>query len=186
MKLGKPVGKVQQLPAYRYELFINAYEKKVAEIQESIRRMEKMERLYNLVVNAASPFRLPNDQSLILNENSVMLSIKAAPDDLLATFDKLAFAVGEELRNAGLHKEGVPATGSNWRHMEYKFRVGSFDPRKDRERPTVSIIVELPEAGVRDADIKSEQCTYTYTAFSIHRRHDVRPIGWSQNISTKV
>jgi hypothetical protein len=182
MKLGKPIGKVQKLPAYRYELFITAYEKKVAEMQEYVRRMEKMEQIYNILVEAATPFRLPNDQDLILNDNSVVLTIKAVPNDMLATFDQLAKSIGEALQKTGLHRDGEPSVASYGARIEYKFRVGKFDPSKDKERPTVSIIVELPTCGIRDADVNCEQCTYTYTSFKVQRRNNVRPIGWAEDM----
>lgn len=173
------IAKDRTVPVPRYDLFISAFEKKVAEYQQQIRKIERLERVYNVLKEVGESFKLPNDQKLNLEAARVELHINATPDDTLKTFTKLAEAVGAKLKEAGLHRDGVPAISTAGTTVFHKFHI--MDKASNELLATACINVTLPDIGTRDATIRKELRTYSYHEYKIAARDEILPIGWHQS-----
>lgn len=146
------------LPAYRYDLFIKAFEKKVTAAQAAIEALRAMEQPYNVVKDAMEAARLPNDQQMNMDAKSIGVHLHATPADTLRGLETLAQTIGQRLLAAGMHGDGNPATshgGSScclWFAWNCKTeRVGGFQVR---------LYVSVPHTGLRDCEvIKSERHT---------------------------
>jgi hypothetical protein len=148
----------KNLPSLRYDIFIKAFEKKVAAAQAAIEAVRSMEQPYNAVKDAMEAARLPNDQSINIDARAISVHLQATPADTLAGLEALAMTIGRGLLAVGMHRDGEPATSHGGSSCCLWFcwscrteRAGSFQVR---------LYVGVPHNGLRDCEvIKSERHT---------------------------
>jgi hypothetical protein len=139
-------GSVKNLPAYRYELFVKAFEKKVTAAQQAIERMRQMEQPYNILKEVMEAERLPNEQQIWMESSYIAAHVTATENDSLEAFETLAARIGKALLDAKLHRDGVPATshGGSTSCLWFCWHCGKFDAR---------LFVKVPETGMRDVKV---------------------------------
>lgn len=160
-----PPARRENLPAPLCEPFIAVFERAVAEAQRAFSSMRDNERAYACIKAALDDAKLPNDRRVLLKPELVEVRISATPKDRWATFQALADDMGERLRKAGCHGDGVPAR-----------RVGGFFPEiehtwHDREfARTVRLNVLLPAVGIEDYSVQIAELQMPYTEYRIEPR----------------
>jgi hypothetical protein len=153
------------VPAQRYDLFIKAFERKVAEAQQKIEKLRGLEQIYNVVRDVLERFKLPNATTLNMTSDGVAIGIHGAASDSTETFEPLTKAMGEALVRAGLRTNPEPASriGGWWHDINHIWRVG-----EDNRVVTLSIDVPDPD-GFRDLDV------ITVTRQSESYEYELRP-----------
>jgi hypothetical protein len=155
----------RNLPAYRYDVFIKAFEAHVAAHQQQIDALRGMERPYNLVKEALEAVRLPHEQELILAHASVSVTMTATPDTLLSAFDPLVEAIGKRLLGAQLHRDGEPAvdvSGTFRPEVEYRWRLIDYTK-------SVLLTVAIPEAGLPDLKVERVKHVTEWESYRLTR-----------------
>jgi ribosome-associated translation inhibitor RaiA len=152
----------KNLPAYRYELFTKAFEKRVTAAQQAIDQLRKLEAPYNLLKDAMEAERLPNEQHIIMDSGRVSVHVTATSYDSLEAFEALASRLGKRLRDAKMHRDGVPATshGGTVCCLWFRWMCGAF---------MVTIFVNVPTAGMRDVAVTVRERQTIETEYVLQR-----------------
>jgi len=153
----------KNLPAYRYELFVKVFEKRVSAVQKEIEQLRGMEQLYNLLKDAMESVRLPNEQRIAVSAYNIIATIVATPTDRLANFDAAVKAIGGRLLDAGRHYDGEPSVcmGGGWCVVDYQWHVKSKG---------VWLTIKVPAEGLPDLEVtEMERVTQ-------ERQYVLRPI----------
>lgn len=167
------------LPAIRYTTFIEAFEKAVAEHQQMIAELESGQAEYLACQEAIAKVAIPNDGSLKLDRGGASINIVAQPDDVRATFDALASAIGAALVERKLHGDGVPAmqTETIWYpDMIYRWRTKRVGKDGRPDIGTVALNVKIPREGIRDLRVEMIEVPTTNTHYLLVPRETVLPI----------
>jgi len=154
----------KNLPAYRYELFVKVFEKRVSAVQKEIEQLRGMEQVYNLLKDAMESLRLPNEQDIVVSTYYIFVKIVATPMDRLAGFDTAVKAIGRRLLDAKLHHDGEPAVrmGGDWCDVDYIWNC--------RNGRGVWLTIRVPDCGLPDLEVTElERVTQ-------ERRYVLRPI----------
>jgi hypothetical protein len=154
-----------KVPARRYPQFITAFEKKVTEAQDTIRKIEALQQPYNIAVSVMEEASLENECSVNLYPNSVCISINATQKDNSSLFKQLSTKLGVALKAAGIHKDAVPAYGTNQYQASFTYTWRLSDIKK-----SVVVTVHLPEGGIEDLAVIKTWHTNTYSQFQICER----------------
>jgi len=165
------VRTTRNLPALTYDVFIKAFEKKVTAAQLAIDRLRKVEAPYNVVKEVMEAARLPNDQDLVMDPGYVCARVTATPDDSLEAFEELAARIGERLKKAKLHPDGIPATshGGLTCCLWFIWHCPTFDVR---------MLVLVPEKGMRDVRVTAHDRRTVERQYLIVRVQR-RAAGWA-------
>lgn len=101
------------MPAHRYELFIDIFEKKVSEYQKIIQDIETMQQPYNLVKDCFVAANLDNETSIDIAGKRIESLIHLMYDNHKRDFEPLIESIGKVLLEKQLHRDGIPARGSH-------------------------------------------------------------------------
>lgn len=157
------------LPAIRYESFLDAFQRAVAEAQQRVKALEAGQPEYNACAEAIRRCPIPNDGELKLLPSGAHIQLYALPYDRKATFDTLAMAIGAELVERKMHGDGVPAENFSTAYLPeivYAFRT----KRRDGTVGGVQIEVVLPHEGIVDLEVTREVRTSQTTHYVIAPR----------------
>jgi hypothetical protein len=152
------------VPSRRYDQFIKIYEAKAAEAQAVVTAVEKLERPYNLVVEALEEASLPNDCEIDVSGGYINVEIAAIPSDFMAVFDSLAAGIGRRLLGANLHEDGIPAhdKGGSWRNLTWRWHSDNL---------SVYLVVTVPlDEGLVDLEVKRVAYPATSYRYEFHPR----------------
>jgi hypothetical protein len=160
------------LPAPKFDLFIDAFEKMVAEAQERIRKTEDMEQPYNIVRDALTALRLPHDICIKLHSEFLHIQMKALPSDKLADLERVERAIGTALFEAGLHKnpEGTRRSGGTWHDIAHTWYCVTR-----RGAATVHLVIVIPAEGIVDLAVVTNRYQITDTRYELVPRSKVLP-----------
>jgi len=142
-----------QVPAYRYPIFITAFEQYVADKQKEIALADKLMRPYEIVRNALEKARLKNDHVLQLHSAGIYVSITPTDEDAWGAFDPFLRLIGQALKVARLHSTGEWSTEKySWQvDWEFKWRLAM------EGSPAIRIKINVPMAGTKWIKIKEHK-----------------------------
>lgn len=123
-----------QVPAKRYDLFITAFEKKVTEAQESIKRMDQLMRPYEVCRETLELFELENETRLQLTERGIHIDIAIMDLDREEKFLKLISKLGSNLLERKMHLDGQPSAENSGYSFNYTWRLQGFKDFKSPPR----------------------------------------------------
>lgn len=151
--------KKPNLPAKRYELFISAWEKKVAEAQKELSLLERLSGPYEVVRRVLEEAKLENESSLDMSKRGITLRIQPLDTDRKQVFIILSKAVGVELNRLRFHEDGVPAEGKTSYDFYYVWQLRDFNPIVE-----VLVVIDVPINGtphikILETDHKTETIT---------------------------
>lgn len=165
----------EQLPSIRYESFLDAFQRAVAETQQKVRALEMGQPEYNACAEAIRRCPIPNDGELKLVASGAYIRIYALPSDAKATFDALARAIGTELVERKMHGDGIPAENMDMPYipeLSYSFRT----KRRDGTIGGITIEVVIPREGTVDLDVHKETRVSETTHYRIVKRDVPRAV----------
>jgi hypothetical protein len=158
---GKGLDKCGHVPSKRYDIFITAFDKLVAEAQKEIAKADKLMRPYEIVRGVMERADLKNDVSLYLKPGEIHLYIRVMDDDHREVFDQILREIGRELRGANLHPSGNPGVfGEGSITLQYFWRLRGID---DDDPPTVNVYINTPLRGTNHIKVEAKQISRTYT-----------------------
>lgn len=148
------------VPAKRYDIFISAFEKYVADRQKEIARVDRMMRPYEIVRIALERAKLPNDVRLELKDNGVSVNITIMEDDRRPMFDRILEDIGSNLKAASIHPDGCPVHISSGLTLHYYWRLRGLH---DIDPPDIDIYLHVPSAGTRYINVVRREEIHSYT-----------------------
>lgn len=158
----------EQLPAIRYETFIDAFQRAVAAKQKEIEQLESGQREYLACAAAIRRVALPNDGELKLVSHGAHITITALPTDSKATFDAVVDEIGKELKALDLHRDGQPSLMMStcwYPEIRYSFRTTKTD-----YPGSVLVEVKVPREGLRDLEVIIEERPTMNTYYKLEPR----------------
>lgn len=145
------------IPAIRYETFIEAFEKAVHASQQEIKALEAGQLEYLACVDAIKTVNIPNDGRLALVGGGAHINITALPTDRFDTFNRLALEVGRCLVTRRLRENPTPSLSlrSTW-YPDLRFGFNTKRPSGGMGH--VGIDIRIPTTGTKDiaVDTKTE------------------------------
>ncbi len=94
------------LPSKKYDIFIQAFEKKVAEAQKEIEFYNSLQRLYQVVWETVNTFDLPNDGGIHMTNGGISIVFTVLETDTYDTFNDIVKALSRSLNgNSYYHGE---------------------------------------------------------------------------------
>jgi hypothetical protein len=129
------------VPSRRYPSFAAELQERLAILREQALEMQGQKAAWDAVKRAVERINLDNDTKITLHSAGVSVRVQAGPLDFMASFERLAEAIGRELRETGVHTSGEPSVsnspvygaGYNWtwvswspkyRRIELEMRCG--------------------------------------------------------------
>ncbi len=149
-----------------YPQFVVLFEKEVTAMQARIDALRQLERVHNIINPILRRANLPNDCTIALEAgNCVRASFKALPDDRLDDFNKLCADIGRGFKDAEMHNDGTPSTshgGYSWNATwAWHLTLGN------RKWASVTVILNIPSAGLKDFEWVPHQIQSTYTRYEL-------------------
>lgn len=159
----------KHVPAKRYDLFITAFEKKVAEAQERISAMNALQGPYSIVREILELADLPNDINLDMTEAGISVRIPVKDDQPFIIFENLARRIGKELHAAGHHQDGIPSCRNVYVDSYFEFRLNAAAHiAAGRAPPLISIHIDVPFSGTNLVEVTFTEELKTY----VDRRYE--------------
>ncbi len=152
-----------QMPSRQYHLFIKQLEKATAGMQESFKKLERMENLYNICREALEAFDSDSKShiSLELQPQAVVITIQMLYEDRFDKFNPLIEQIEAELFRRDLVKE----KGSNFRKVDYKSQRQTccFTIKNNSFYRQIYIHRHLPNDGTIEFKIERKYTTKSYS-----------------------
>lgn len=141
------------LPAKRYPIFQTAFEKKVAEIQLEIKKLDELQGLYSRAREALIKANLDNEVRLEMygQWSTVSIRIYLKDGDTMDTFHPLLGAIGDGLTAHRLHHDGLPAERQGDYDRTFVWRCGPDGTKK------LELILDVPWNGTDCIEIQTEE-----------------------------
>src|SRR5262245_37363485 len=149
----------KNVPAKRYDIFIKAFEKFVADKQQEVAKADKLMRPYEAVRAALEEARLPNDTDFVLLANSIDLKVYISEEDRRPPFEKLIEDIGARLLDANLHHDGSPSRSEGGRYWRYAWRLVSEGKTYP---PSVNLCLEMPNKSGKYITVTKEEQIVKY------------------------
>jgi len=164
-----------QLPAKVYPQFIEAFDKKVKEYQDSIQRMNENQDLYVVVKEAADEHKdflaRFSEVKIKLYDSGISFYVyvgdaEITPEEVRA----LCFSIGKELVRKKLHHDGEPSHYST-DNMEYTW----YTSRKDGRTVNICLKLHFGHSPIPTKWLDVERETHYYTSHTYKLRWRDRP-----------
>lgn len=97
------------VPSKRYDIFQSAFEKKVAALQEDVKKLDRFQGVYSAAREALIALNLDNDTRLELQPYGVFISIQVKDDETMDNLHRVFDEIGNALVQRKLHNDGIPA-----------------------------------------------------------------------------
>jgi len=111
------------VPAKSYDIFISIFEKKVAEAQARIAKMDSLMKPYEIVRSVMEQHKIKNETKLDIDPDGVTLTISILNGDRREKFDGIISEVGQQLVLARLHDSGSPAIEESLWYYRHKWAI---------------------------------------------------------------
>lgn len=162
---GKPRHPV---PSRQYAIFIDVFEKRVAEHQAAINKLRGVEHAYNVVTEALKNSRWSGDFSLEASELGIKITAHLGTNDYLDDFaSDIVDRIGSALLSGGLHEDGLPSVADSNIYLSRRWTYQI----KAKDILTVSIVAYIDDkTGTRDYRVTSMDRTVTITDHYLERR----------------
>ena len=150
------------VPAKRYDIFITAFEKYVAERQKEIAKADRLMRPYEIARAALERADILNDTRLELRKDGIYINIVVQENDRREKFEKILQNIGEELYTVKLHPDGAPAYYHGQLSFRYFWKLRGI-AGKDEEPPEVEVVLNIPVKGTKFVRVTKEEKQSTWT-----------------------
>lgn len=165
----------RKLPVKLYSSFIDTYEAAVMKAQDAIRKIERLEQPYNIVAGALDRhWKAPNDLKLTVEGDHIELRITALESDRSELFYDLIDAIGDGLKQAGIHRDGKPSKSD-----------GGYSPiiaRSFKGKAAngcaygIWVFVDVPFDGIADLEVEAKIHSYQTRIYTIKKREHLKAI----------
>lgn len=145
------------MPSKRYDIFITAFEKVVAEKQKEIAAIDGLMRPYEIVRQALERAKLPNDASIYLLPGKIKVDIPLQDTDGMAVFVPLLKDIGQELVLARLRLKETPMMEQSAFRRIFTWKLIKMD-----NVPSVEVHLCVPYNGTEKVKITTQQVPISY------------------------
>lgn len=160
----------KNLPSRQYNVFNSAFEKKIAEYQKNLMKINALERPYGLVKEVLLNYEGDEQIDLTMSEHGITVTFNPVDDSHFNSFEHIATEIGKKLFGARLHDDGEPSKTQYSMSISRLWRLNKNKELADIESfyPHVNYHMYAPTKGMDGLRVKvhSEVRTYTDTTYT--------------------